>query len=60
MPTATGYSGTPLAAKLGFKPGMHVAMLIQAPKYHALLEPATLRSKNQPANDTQRALKQAA
>lgn len=52
MPTSTGYSGKPLAAKLGFTPDMHVAMLIQPPKYHALLGPATLRSTNQPSTGT--------
>lgn len=52
MPTSTGYSGKPLAAKLGFKSGMHVAVLFQPPNYHALLGPATLRPKNQPSTGT--------
>lgn len=34
-----GYSGTPLAKKLGIKPGMRVAALGAPPDYPALLEP---------------------
>ncbi len=34
-----GYSGTPLAKKLGFKPGMHICVLNPPPEYMLLLEP---------------------
>ena len=35
--TSTGYSGTPLARKLGFKPGMRAAYLGAPPGFDALL-----------------------
>jgi hypothetical protein len=34
-----GYSGTPLARKLGFKPGQNVALLGEPPGYRKLLAP---------------------
>ncbi|MEM9650885.1 MAG: DUF3052 domain-containing protein [Actinomycetota bacterium] len=38
MPTA-GYSGTPLAKKLGIKPGFTVAVINEPPEFRALLDP---------------------
>lgn len=34
-----GYSGTPLAAKLGIKPGMAIAVVYAPPEYLSLIEP---------------------
>ncbi len=34
-----GYSGTPLAKKLGFKPSSHVLLIGAPPDYRALVEP---------------------
>lgn len=34
-----GYSGTPLARKLGIKPGQHIALLSKPPGYHEFLGP---------------------
>jgi hypothetical protein len=39
MPIAAGYSGTPLAKKLGIKASMHVAIFDAPGDYRALLEP---------------------
>jgi hypothetical protein len=39
MPTAAGYSGTPLAKKLGIKASMHVAIFGAPRDYSASLEP---------------------
>ncbi len=39
MPTTAGYSGTPLAKKLGIKPGMRVIALGAPDDYAALLAP---------------------
>jgi Protein of unknown function (DUF3052) len=39
MPTATGYSGTPLAKKLGFKESSRVVLLDAPDGFAALLEP---------------------
>jgi hypothetical protein len=36
---STGYSGTPLARKLGFKPGQRVSAKGAPPNYRQLLEP---------------------
>ncbi len=38
-PSPTGYSGTPLAKKLGLKTSSHVLLLGAPPGYPALLEP---------------------
>jgi hypothetical protein len=39
MPTTAGYSGTPLAKKLGIKASMHVAIVGAPNDYQASLEP---------------------
>lgn len=39
MPASAGYSGTPLAKKLGFKPSSHVFLLDPPQDYRALVEP---------------------
>jgi hypothetical protein len=39
MAASTGYSGTPLARKLGIKASMHVAVFGAPPPYRASLEP---------------------
>ena len=39
MPDAAGYSGTPLAKKLGLKPGHQVCLLNAPPTFEALLAP---------------------
>lgn len=39
MPTTAGYSGTPLAKKLGIKASMHVAIVGAPDDYRASLEP---------------------
>jgi hypothetical protein len=39
MPTTAGYSGTPLAKKLGIKASMHVAIMDVPSDYRASLEP---------------------
>jgi hypothetical protein len=39
MPTSSGYSGTPLAKKLGIGPSMHVLLLDAPDEYHHWLEP---------------------
>ena len=39
MPTASGYSGTPLAKKLGIKASMHVAIFGAPNDYRTSLEP---------------------
>lgn len=39
MPVTAGYSGTPLAKKLGIKPSMHVALFDAPSDYRASLEP---------------------
>ena len=38
-PPTAGYSGTPLARKLGIKPGHTVALISEPPELRALLEP---------------------
>jgi len=39
MPQPTGYSGTPLAKKLGIGPGFQVALVAAPEDYHALVSP---------------------
>ena len=38
MPTSTGYSGTPLARKLGLRPGLRVCLLQEPPGFRDLLD----------------------
>jgi hypothetical protein len=38
-PDAAGYSGTPLPRKLGFKPGVRIAVLNAPPRYSPLVDP---------------------
>lgn len=39
MPQSTGYSGTPLAKKLGINPGFQVALIAAPENYPALVSP---------------------